>query len=57
MTEEVKAVKFCRRCGRRLLTDEARERGYGKICWEKSRTFIEKKPLFDSKMAEKDRKR
>lgn len=25
----------CVRCGRRLRSDEARERGYGKICWKK----------------------
>ena len=39
-------VKLCRRCGRRLKTDEARARGYGKVCWEKSRTGSDKKPLF-----------
>lgn len=26
---------YCKRCGRMLKTAEARERGYGKICWEK----------------------
>ena len=25
----------CVRCGRRLKSDEAKERGYGKICWQK----------------------
>ena len=25
----------CKRCGRRLKTDEARERGYGTVCWKK----------------------
>ena len=27
--------KNCLRCGRKLKNDEARERGYGKVCWEK----------------------
>ena len=26
---------FCLRCGRRLKTPEAQERGYGDICWKK----------------------
>ena len=43
---EYQEIKLCRRCGRRLKTDEAKERGYGKICWKKSRTSAEKKPLF-----------
>lgn len=34
--EEKKLILVCRRCGRRLKTDEAKERGMGKICWEKS---------------------
>ena len=25
----------CLRCGRKLKSQEAKERGYGKICWEK----------------------
>jgi len=43
---EQKEICLCRRCGRKLKTEEARERGYGKVCWEKSRTSIEKRPLF-----------
>lgn len=46
---EYQEIKLCRRCGRRLKTDEAKERGYGKICWKKSRTSAEKKPLFSAK--------
>lgn len=25
----------CLRCGRKLKTDEAKVRGFGKICWQK----------------------
>lgn len=25
----------CLRCGRKLKTDEAKVRGFGRICWEK----------------------
>lgn len=27
--------KYCLRCGRKLKTTEAQERGYGDICWSK----------------------
>lgn len=33
MTDKV--YTHCLRCGRKLKTDEARQRGYGKICAEK----------------------
>ena len=39
-------VRLCRRCGRRLKTDEAKKRGYGRVCWEKSRPSDRRKPLF-----------
>lgn len=29
---------FCLRCGRRLKTPEAQERGYGEVCWNKHLT-------------------
>lgn len=34
--EEKKISPVCKRCGRRLRSDEAKERGMGKVCWEKS---------------------
>ena len=34
--EENKAHQFCKRCGRKLRSEEAKERGMGKVCWEKS---------------------
>lgn len=34
--EENKVSQYCKRCGRRLVSDEAKERGMGKVCWEKS---------------------
>ena len=34
--EEKKMHPVCKRCGRRLKSNETRERGMGKVCWEKS---------------------
>lgn len=31
-------VKYCKRCGRRLKSPEAIEKGYGKICLKKAQT-------------------
>lgn len=45
--EDVNDTFICRRCGRKLKTPEARDRGMGKICWEKSRVTEAKKPLFE----------
>ena len=39
-------IVLCRRCGRRLKTEEAEQRGMGKICWEKSHTSSSKR-LFE----------
>ena len=36
----------CLRCGRKLKTEEAKEKGFGKICWEKYRNDISYKELF-----------
>lgn len=30
-----KLYSKCIRCGRRLKSTEAQERGYGKVCWDK----------------------
>lgn len=38
--------KFCLRCGRQLKSEEARKRGMGLVCWNKSRTNEIQKPLF-----------
>ena len=37
-------IKLCKRCGRKLKSMESRERGYGKLCWEKAQKNL--KPLF-----------
>lgn len=37
-------VKLCKRCGRKLISDESKSRGYGKICWEKAQNKM--RPLF-----------
>lgn len=43
---EKKIYPVCKRCGRKLKTDEARERGFGPVCLLKMQT--EKKyPLFE----------
>lgn len=41
-------IGICLRCGRKLKTPEARERGMGKICWEKSHVEKERRRLFDA---------
>lgn len=38
--KEIPVVRICKRCGRKLRTDEARERGMGKVCWEKSQHTV-----------------
>lgn len=37
-------IRYCKRCGRKLRSQESRDRGYGKTCWERSQGQI--KPLF-----------
>ena len=43
---------FCKRCGRRLKTKEARERGMGKVCFEKYHMGKDTRKLFEVKDAE-----
>lgn len=38
--------KVCKRCGRKLKDIECRQRGYGKICWEKIKKQKHLKKLF-----------
>ena len=40
---------FCKRCGRKLKSDESKERGYGKICYEKAQNKEKIKKLFEVK--------
>lgn len=42
---EKKIYPVCKRCGRKLTTDEARERGLGPVCLLKMQTE-RKQPLF-----------
>lgn len=37
-------IRLCKRCGRKLRSVESKERGYGKLCWEKAQKNL--KPLF-----------
>ena len=43
--EEKKIYPVCKRCGRKLKTDEARERGFGPVCLLKAKTE-KRNPLF-----------
>lgn len=43
---ENKEYDFCLRCHRKLRTEEARKIGYGKICYEKSKTEKPRPTLF-----------
>ena len=38
-----KEYKYCLRCGRKLKNQEARQRGYGSICYEKQKLNNHKK--------------
>ena len=42
---EKKIYPVCKRCGRKLKTDDARERGFGPACWLKIQNE-KKNPLF-----------
>ncbi len=44
-----KSYERCLRCGRRLKTDDAKERGFGKKCWEK---FNSEEPQYKDLFAE-----
>lgn len=37
---------YCKRCGRRLKSEEAKARGYGLICFKKLEKEKSKKKLF-----------
>lgn len=50
---ENKKIHICKRCGRRLKTEDAIERGMGKTCWLKAQTSQDKKPLFRSDLIER----
>lgn len=43
---EQKEYKYCLRCGRKLKRPEARQLGFGKICYEKQRKKFDKVSLF-----------
>lgn len=45
---EKKIYPVCKRCGRKLKTDEAKERGFGPVCLLKMQTE-KKHPLFGGK--------
>ena len=41
--------KYCRRCGRRLIGEENRLRGYGETCYEKAQREAQARPLIAPK--------
>lgn len=44
----MKEFERCLRCGRKLKNPEYRLTGYGKICAEKMKHSVTKKPLFNT---------
>lgn len=52
MDERLKEYTHCRRCGRKLKTDEARQIGFGPICLEKMKNSKKPRPLFGGNNAE-----
>ena len=44
---EKKEHEFCLRCGRRLKKLQARELGYGPVCWQKIQIQSAGKKLFE----------
>ena len=54
--EEKKIYPVCKRCGRKLKTDEAKERGFGPVCLEKARTE-KRNPLFGGEINAKSNTR
>ena len=49
---EKKIYPVCNRCGRKLKTDDARERGFGPVCWVKANAE-KRHPLFGGEMIAK----
>jgi hypothetical protein len=47
--------KFCRRCGRQLKSEQSRQLGFGRICWEKTKNECTIKPLFKTEVIEDDK--
>ena len=41
-----KEVAYCKRCGRKLKSEEAKARGYGLICFKKAQKEKSQKKLF-----------
>lgn len=48
---EKKEHEFCLRCGRRLKNPQARELGYGAICYKKQNSELSHR-LFEAKVKE-----
>lgn len=46
MSMNDKKIPICKRCGRRLKTQEAIDLGMGKVCWKKSQQYNKSKALF-----------
>lgn len=60
MEDITKKYLRCKRCNRILKSEEAKERGYGKICWEKHLKESQQNlsnTLFDVNQDNKDSKR
>ena len=42
----MKEYNKCLRCGRKLNSEESKQRGFGNTCWEKYKSSISYKELF-----------
>lgn len=51
---EQREHEYCLRCGRKLKSAENRQRGMGKVCWEKSQQTPIQRPLFNPKIPTKN---
>lgn len=51
MEEDKKEVLYCKRCGRKLKSPEAKQRGMGKVCWEKSQHDPTKRLFYQKESA------
>lgn len=52
----MKLYEKCIRCGRKLKSDESKELGFGKVCFEKWNSELNMKKLFSTDVSNKNSK-
>ena len=50
----MKLYEKCIRCGRKLKSDESKELGFGKVCFEKWNSELNMKKLFSTDVSNKN---